>query len=305
MNQGPPPLFNQGVPARARLAFFALLAISLMIVDARVRALDTMRIGVGVVLYPLQQLVLLPVQAARWVGATFDSATALARENERLKQAAVEQTQAVQAARALKAENEQLRRLLGARERIAAPAVLAQIRYEQSDPFTRKLVIDRGANDGLRPGQPALDERGVVGQVTRVYPLTAEVTLLTDRDQSIPVQILRNGLRGVAFGGAEPGTLELRFMAANADLVAGDELVTSGLDGVYPAGLAVAKIERVERVSKEQFARVVMRPAAGLDAYTQLLVLQVDPLANPAPAKDEAPRQREREREPRKAAARK
>jgi rod shape-determining protein MreC len=292
MDRGPPPLFNQGVPARARLVFFALLAISLMIVDARVRALDTMRIGVGVVLYPLQQLVLLPVQAARWVGDSVASASSLARENEQLKQAAVEQAQQVQQARYLKTENEQLRRLLGVRERVATPAVLAQIRYESPDSFSRKLVIDRGANDGLRPGQPTLDERGVVGQVTRVYPLTAEITLLTDRDQSIPVQILRNGLRGVAFGGTEPSTLELRFMAANADLAVGDEAVTSGLDGVYPAGLAVATIERVERVGKEQFARVVMRPAAALDAHTQLLVLQVDPVRS-APPPEAAPRQRE------------
>jgi rod shape-determining protein MreC len=299
MDQAPPPLFNQGVPARARLAFFALLAVALMIVDARVRALDTMRVGVGVLLYPLQQAALLPVAAGRWVGDTFASATALARENEALRRAAAEQAQVVQEARFLKTENEQLRRLLGARERVGVPAVLAQLRYEAADRFSRKVVIDRGANDGLRAGQPAIDERGVVGQVTRTGPLTAEITLLTDKDQSIPVQIVRNGLRGVAFGGADPGTLELRFMAANADIVAGDEAVTSGLDGIYPAGLAVARVERVEPASKEQFARVVMRPAAGVDASALLLVLLVEP-AKVAPPADDGPRGRETRRGARK-----
>lgn len=298
MDHAPPPLFNQGVPARARLAFFALLAVALMIVDARVRALDTMRIGVGVVLYPLQQAVLLPVRAAEAVGAYFASATALARENESLRRTLAEQAQAMQQAQQLQAENDRLRTLLAARERTAVPGLLAQIVYESPDRFSRKLVVDRGATQGVRAGMPVIDERGVVGQVTRAFPLTAEVTLLTDKEQSIPVQIVRNGLRGVAFGGAEPGTLELRFMAANADLVAGDEALTSGLDGVYPPGLAVARVERVERVGGEQFARVVMRPAAGIDAHTQLLVLQVEPAAVAPPPAAEPARGRDARRRP-------
>ena len=298
MDHAPPPLFNQGVPARARLAFFALLAVALMIVDARVRALDTMRVGVGVLLYPLQLAVLLPVRAAEAVGDYVASATALARENDELRRSLAEQAQAVQQARQLQAENDRLRALLAARERAAVPGLLAQVVYESPDRFSRKLVVDRGAAQGVRPGQPVIDDRGVVGQVTRSFPLTAEVTLLTDKEQSIPVQIVRNGLRGVAFGGAEPGTLELRFMAANADLVAGDEALTSGLDGVYPAGLAVARVERVERVGGEQFARVVMRPAAGVDAHTHLLVLQVEPAAVAPPPAVEPARGRDARRRP-------
>ncbi|MFN7572199.1 MAG: rod shape-determining protein MreC [Betaproteobacteria bacterium] len=298
MDHAPPPLFTQGVPARARLAFFALLAVALMIVDARVRALDTMRLGVGVLLYPLQQAVLLPVRAAEAVGDYFASATALGRENEQLRRSLAEQAQAVQQARQLQAENDRLRALLAASERAAVPGMLAQVVYESPDRFSRKLVVDRGATQGVRPGQPVIDDRGVVGQVTRSFPLTAEVTLLTDKEQSIPVQIVRNGLRGVAFGGAEPGTLELRFMATNADLVAGDEALTSGLDGVYPAGLAVARVERVERVGGEQFARVVMRPAAGVDAHTHLLVLQVEPAAVAPPPAAEPARGRDARRRP-------
>jgi rod shape-determining protein MreC len=283
MEYGPPPLFNQGVPARARLAFFSLLAIALIVVDSRIRVLETVRVGVGVVLYPVQQALLLPRAAVDRVGEYFSSINSLTRENAALKRAAVERAQVVQQAQHLAEENAQLRRLLGARERTGAAAVLVEALYESRDRFTRKLVLNKGATDGLRDGMPVIDEAGVVGQITRVFPLTAEVTLLTDKGQSIPVQILRNGLRGIAFGGAEPGTLDLRFMALNADIVNGDVAVTSGLDGVYPPGLAVATVTRVERNAKEQFARVLMTPAAGVESRTLLLALRIDEARVPAP----------------------
>ncbi|HYM47913.1 MAG TPA: rod shape-determining protein MreC, partial [Burkholderiaceae bacterium] len=149
-----------------------------------------------------------------------------------------------------------------------------------------------GTRDGVRAGSPVIDEAGVVGQVTRTFNETSEVTLLTDKDQSIPVQILRSGLRGVAFGGTEPGTLDLRFMAANADVVNGDVAITSGLDGVYPSGLMVATVARVERAAKDQFARIVMTPLAGVESNRHLLVLLVEPAKLPAPpaASTAAPR---------------
>ena len=170
-----------------------------------------------------------------------------------------------------------MRKLLGARERLGNAAVLADVLYESRDRFARKLVINVGINDGVRAGSPVIDDGGVVGQITRAFNETSEVTLLTDKDQSIPVQILRNGLRGVAFGGAEPGTLDLRFMAPNADVVDGDVATTSGIDGVYPSGLMVATVSRVERAAKDQFARIVMSPVAGIESNKHLLVLLVEP----------------------------
>ncbi|GAB4466383.1 MAG: rod shape-determining protein MreC [Burkholderiaceae bacterium] len=276
MEYGPPPLFNQGVSARARLAFFSFLAVTLLVVDSRVKVLETIRLGVGVVLYPIQQALLVPRDVLARVGDYFTTVANLTRENEALKRAALEQAQLVQQAQQLAAENAQLRRLVGLRERLGAAAVVTQVLYESRDRFTSKIVLDRGAQDGIAAGSPVLDGAGVVGQVTRVFPLTAEVTLLTDKDQVIPVQILRNGLRGVAYGGADAGSLELRFMPANADIVQGDQVVTSGLDGVYPPGLPVASVTRVERNVKDQFARVVLAPSAGVHSYTQLLVLIVD-----------------------------
>lgn len=292
MEYGPPPLFNQGVSARGRLAFFSFLAVVLIVVDARVKVLETIRIGVSVVLYPLQQAMLLPREAAERVGDYVTSVTQLQRENQRLKLGALEQARELQQLAQMRAENDELRRLLGARARLAAPGMLAEVSYEARDRFARKLVINKGTQHGVRAGQPVLDDIGVVGQVTRALPLAAEVTLLTDTNHSIAVQVLRNGLRGVVFGGSDAGTLDLRFIAVNADLVNGDSLVTSGLDGVYPAGLPVARVTRIERDAKDQFARVSAEPAAGVHQYRFLLVLQVETQPPPVLPRAEGDRAR-------------
>lgn len=283
MEQGPPPLFNQGVSARARLAFFSFLAIALIVIDARIKALETVRLGVGVVLYPIQQALLVPARVVDTIGDYFTSVAGLSRENERLKRKELENAQALQQAGELAVENDRLRKLLGARERVRNGAVLGPVLYEARDRFARKLVLHVGVDDGVRAGAPVIDDVGVVGQVTRVFKDTSEVTLLTDKDQSIPVQILRSGLRGVAFGGADPGTLDLRFMAANADIANDDIAVTSGLDGVYPPGIPVARVARVERAAKDQFARIVMTPMAGVENHRHLLVLLVEPAKLPPP----------------------
>jgi len=290
MDYGPPPLFNQGVSARARLAFFSFLAVALIIIDSRIRVLETMRLGVGVVLYPVQWVLLVPGRAAESIGDYFTTISTLQRENEELKRSAVERSQALLESQQLESENERLRKLLGARERLGNKAILGTVLYEPRDRFSRKLVLSIGMDEGARPGNPVIDDSGVVGQITRVFKGTSEVTLLTDKDQSIPVQIVRNGLRGVAFGGVDPGTLDLRFMAANADVVNGDIAVTSGLDGIYPPGLAVARVTLVERAVKDQFARIVLQPLAGVESHTQLLVLLIEPtqLALPPPLAPDA-----------------
>lgn len=280
----PPPLFNQGVSARARLAFFSFLAIALIVVDSRIKALETVRVGIGVVLYPVQQVLLVPGRLVENVTGYFTSVASLQRENEALKRRQLESAQELQQAQQLSADNERLRKLLGARERIGAtPTALGAVLYESRDRFSHRIVLHVGSDQGVRTGNPVIDDAGVVGQVTRVFKTTAEVTLLTDKDQSIPIQIVRNGLRAVAFGGADPGTLDLRFMAANADVENGDVAVTSGLDGLYPPGLPVGRVALVERAAKDQFARIVMTPSAGVENHTQLLVLLVEASQRPAP----------------------
>jgi rod shape-determining protein MreC len=277
MEYGPPPLFNQGVSARARLAFFSLAAAALIIIDAQVNALDAIRNGVEILLFPVQRVLLWPRDLAVDVGDYFTTLGTLSDENARLHVAAVEQAKLAQQATQLQLENDQLRKLAGVRERVNVPAQVVVALYESRDAFSRKIVIDRGSKDGMKAGGPVIDEAGVVGQVTRVFPLTSEVTLLTDKEQSLPVQIARNGLKAVAFGGQEPATLELRFLPANADIENGDSVVTSGLDGIYPPGMPVATVLHVDRDVKDQFARVVLKPVAGMSRSRMLLVLLVDP----------------------------
>jgi rod shape-determining protein MreC len=288
MEYGPPPLFNQGVSARARLAFFSFLAVLLIVIDARVNALDTIRIGVGVMLYPLQRALLAPRDALVQAGRYVTTVGSLTRENTRLHESAAENAAALLREEQLRQENARLRQLEGLRERTGVKTQLVQVLYESRDRFSHKLVIDRGFTDGLRAGNPVIDEQGVVGQVTRVFPMVSELTVLTEPNQSIPVQVVRNGLRAIAFGGAAPGTLELRFLAANADVSSGDAIVTSGLDGLYPPGLPVGTIARVERDVKDQFARVIVKPSGGIDANGLLVVLQLTATPLPPPPREDA-----------------
>jgi rod shape-determining protein MreC len=230
---------------------------------------------------------MVPRDALYTVGDYFTSVTTLQRENRKLKERQLGNAQTLQQAQQLLAENEQLRRLLAANERVPVKSVMSEILYDARDAYTRKIVVDRGSQHGVAPGQPVIDDVGVVGQVTRVFPFTSEVTLLTDKDQAIPVQVVRSGLRSIAYGQGHSGSLDLRFMPTNADVKDGDVLVTSGIDGVYPPGLAVAKVTRVENKSGDAFARISCQPMAGIDRNRQLLILLAENKFPPPPPQEE------------------
>jgi rod shape-determining protein MreC len=181
------------------------------------------------------------------------------------------------------------------RERLARQFVAATILYANRDPFTRRVVVDKGSRDGVIPGEAVVDQTGVVGQVTRVFPWVSEVTLVTDKEQAVPIQVVRSGLRGVTFGVGFDGTLELRFMPVNADIQNGDLLVTSGIDGTYPAGLPVATVSNIERNAAYAFARISCIPAAGVNNFTQVLIVSTGgekPPENPIADEDNGPRAR-------------
>ncbi|EJL86422.1 rod shape-determining protein MreC [Herbaspirillum sp. CF444] len=284
-----PPLFKQGASARARAGFFALIAIVMLVVDSRMHALTMVRQAVGTVLYPFQVVALMPRDAAYRVGDYFNSLNALQKENDALRRQQAMNAQLLQQERQMAAENGQLRNLLSMQQRIHSKSIVGEILYDARDPFTRKIILNRGSQQGVAPGQPVIDDVGIVGQVTRVFPFTSEVTLLTDKDQAIPVQVLRNGLRSVAYGRGQSGVLDLRFMAANADIQKGDALVTSGIDGVYPPGLSVASVLQVETKSTDAFAHIVCLPSAGVDRHKQLLILLVEQTTPPRPDPEGAP----------------
>lgn len=283
MDYSPPPLFKQGASARAKVVFFSLVALILLIGDSRLRSLTSIRQVVGTVLYPLQVVALLPRDAAYAVADYFTSVATLQNENKKLKEQQLLNAQTLQQVKQMSAENDQLRKLLAANERVQVKTVMSEILYDAHDAYTRKIVVDRGSQHGVAPGQPVIDDVGVVGQVTRVFPFTAEVTLLTDKEQAIPVQVVRSGLRSIAYGQGHSGSLDLRFMPTNADIKSGDTLVTSGLDGVYPPGLAVAKVANVENKSSDAFARISCQPLAGIDRNRQLLILLVENKFPPPP----------------------
>jgi len=295
MQYSPPSFFKQGPDVWVRLVFFSLLSIALLIVDARFQTLDVVRQAVAVALYPFQRAVLLP--GSLWSETTvfFESKTEFQREADDLARQRIEMSQVTTRATQLAEENAQLRRMLGASARVRVPSVLVEVLYEVRDAFSRRLIVDKGANHGLAAGMPLIDDGGVVGQVVRVSPLTSEVALLTDRDQMVPVQVLRNGVRSVAFGDEAPGRLGLRFMASDIDVQVGDDLVTSGLDGIYPAGLPVAKVDTVERDGSSGFARILAKPVARLDRHRHFLVLQTVQSELPAlPAAEEVRRRQTR-----------
>ncbi|MFZ1180560.1 MAG: rod shape-determining protein MreC [Herbaspirillum sp.] len=283
-----PPLFKQGASARARAGFFSLIAIIMLMVDMRMHTLTMVRQVVGAMLYPLQAVALMPRDAVYQVGGYFRSLTALQKENDALRRQQTMNALSLQQERQMAAENTRLRNLLNMQQHIQSKSLVGEILYDARDPFTRKIILDRGSRQGVAPGQPVIDDIGIVGQVTRVFPLTSEVTLLTDKDQAIPVQVLRNGLRSVAYGRGQSGVLDLRFIAANADIQKGDILVTSGIDGVYPAGLPVASVLQVETKSTDAFAHIVCLPEAGVDHHKQLLILLLEQNIPPHPKPESA-----------------
>jgi rod shape-determining protein MreC len=289
MDYSPPPLFKQGAPARVKVTVFAILSLTLLVVDAHMHVLNTVRQVAATVLYPLQMAALMPRDAVSSMGGYFSSLSSLQNEVRDLKNQQVAQAQAMQQAQLQMAENAHLRRLLEAREYLPVASVMGEILYDARDPSTRRIVLDRGTRNGVQLGLPVIDNAGVIGQVTRVFPFTSEVTLLTDKEQAIPVQVLRSGLRSIAYGRGRSGLLDLRFVAPDADIQVGDVIVTSGLDGMYPAGLAVAKVVQVEKVAAGAFGRVVCQPLGGVDRNRQLLIVMSGAARAPRPAEPPAP----------------
>ncbi|AWG31883.1 rod shape-determining protein MreC [Burkholderia cenocepacia] len=284
MEYSPPPLFKQGPPALARLIFFVALAIALLVSDARFSTLEIVRGVLGTVLYPLQRAALVPRDLFMGAADLAVTGAALRHENDDLRKRNLQlSTQANQAA-VLTQENAHLRAVLELRQHIATQSTPVEIQYDTSDPFTQKIVVGQGSQQGIQDGSPVVSEDGVVGQVTRVFPLQSEVTLVTDRDLAIPVQVLRTGLRSVIYGTPKGDSLDLRFVPTSADLVAGDELITSGLDGVYPPGLPVAKVVRVDKLADTAFARVTCAPVAAVRGARQMLVLHYRNDIPPRPA---------------------
>jgi len=283
MEYSPPPLFKQGPSALARLIFFVALALALLNSDARFKTLEIVRGVLDVGLYPLQRAALVPRDLALGATSFAVSTVTLRSDNQKLAAKNLQLSVEANLNASLAAQNAHLRALLDLSHEIGTQTTPAEIQYDTRDPFTQKVVIGRGSQQGIQNGSPVVSEDGMIGQVTRVFPMQSEVTLLTDKDQAVPVQIVRTGLRGVVYGTPAGNALELRFVPISADIVAGDELVTSGLDGVYPPGLPVAKVARVDKLADTAFARVICVPVAKVRGARAVLVLHYQSNLPPRP----------------------
>ena len=250
LERSAPSFMRQGPTPRAQLILYSALALFLMVADARFRITDPVRNVVATTLYPVQWLMLQPIE---FLGRSTEYVESLETAQAQTRQAQHQLLEASLRANQLEElelENERLRQLLELRTRTKVSARAAQILYDTADPYSRRVVVDAGQASGVEPGSPVVDALGVLGQITRVHPFYSEATLLIDRDQAIPVVNVRTGQRGVAYGDpvlSHGGGMELRFMQASADIEEGDLLTTSGMDRVYPPGLPVARVVQIGR----------------------------------------------------------
>jgi len=298
MIREPPAFFHRGPSPLARVTFFTLAAIAIMIADHRFHALETVRLSLSVLAHPVQQLAALPGEAVGRVADYFTSQERLLRENQELRAKILDQAAAAQEARLLKSEEEHLLGMTSGKSRYADKGIVAEVLYTARNPFTRKIVVDKGLTSSVQPGMPVIDGTGVVGQVTNVGTFTSEITLVTEKDQSVPVIAVRNGLRAIAVGSGKDGSIDIPFMPVSADVQNGDVFVTSGIDGVYPPGLVVAEVTSVHKDAARVFAKISAKPAAGVDYYRYVMLLPFAPAAAPPPESkaDDMPRKSAKER---------
>jgi rod shape-determining protein MreC len=269
--------FNRGPSATARLIFFIVLSLLLLFIDARYRHLESVR---NVLAVPIQALQRVATSVITQPGVLWDQLSNyvdtqgnLATENAQLRQQQFDYATQLLQLEVLQTENTQLRKLHEIAERVDFPMQMAEIVYHERDIFKRKIYLDKGTQKNVVAGQIVMDETGVVGQVTRVYPWLSEVTLITDKDHAVPIQMLRTGLRAVVFGSGNISNLSLRYMPVSSDIQVDDVMVTSGIDGTYPPGLPVAKVLRIDRDPAYPFAQILCAPLSGVDQQRQLMII--------------------------------
>jgi len=271
--------------------FLAALSIVFMTLDHRANYLETIRGGLSVVLYPLQFMVDAPMRASSWAGDTLTSRSELLQELEDLRARQLIYKAELQKLIAVETENHRLRELLQSSQRVAQKVLIAEILAADLDPFSRQVVLNKGSDHGVFRGQPILDSDGAMGQVIHVGPISSTAMLLTDANSAIPVQVLRNGLRSIAVGSADQNSLDLPYLANNADVEIGDLLVTSGLGGRFPSGYPVGRVTAVEKDMRLSYAKVVASPTARVDRVREVLLIfsENDQTTQPAETLPAAP----------------
>ncbi len=273
-----PQFFRHGPGPFARLVLFMLLSSLLMVEDLRFKLLPELRQSIAIIIYPLQQAALFPAATYDVVDAFFGNFR-ITEENTFLKERHLRDNEKLLRLNTLEAENKHLRKLLGAvrtiENKTTAKAVMAEIIHTPRDPFSHKITLNKGSMHDIQAGQIVIDDKGIIGQITQIYPLASEVTLITDKDHSVPIQIVRNNIRTVISGTGKNNEIELRYLSVNTDIREGDLLATSGIGGVYPRGLPVAVVTEIKRHPADNFAQITGVPIAGVDRNRQVLILSL------------------------------
>src|SRR5258708_4188301 len=262
-----------------RCVLYCLLALGLIIFDKRYDHLGEIRRFLSVIAYPVQVAVASPFEGWDWFRESVSSRGTLRADKAKLEAELRLANFRLQRYEALEAETQRLRALRENTAEVANRFIVGNIMDLDIDAFRERMLVDKGARDGVFVGQAVLDAGGVFGQVARVEELTSEVILVSDATHAIPVQVNRNGLRTIAVGTGDMSRLKLPYLSTSADVVAGDLLVTSGLGGGFPAGYPVGTIAEVKRDPAQSLADVEVRPAAALDRSKELLFVWLKPQA--------------------------
>ena len=271
-----------------RFFCYALLSVVLMFYDRRGGWLDTARYGLQAAIYPLQLAVNSPSAAWRWMQESFTTRETLQKEVDALRNQLRDQQLMTMRQAALESENATLRGLTSAMPEVIEKRLIGEVISVEVSTLRQRLLVNRGGNSGVSPAQPVITGDGVLGQVFRIGPFSSEIILITDSEHALPVQVLRSGVRTIALGTGRATALELPYVPQNYDVKVGDVLVTSGLDGVFPFGLPVARVTRVERDPTQPLAQIVAAPLARIESDREVLFIWARPGHPAAPATAEA-----------------
>ena len=288
LKTGHKPLFVRGPSALVRLVVVAVLSVVLMTADHRGRHVDTMRSLLATVVYPLQYAVDLPIRGGNWLADNLNSRRVLINENERLRQENFSARSRLERYAELEAENERLRELLDSAARVDTQVLIAERLAVDQDPYSRRIVLNKGIQDGVHAGQTLIDAYGIMGQVVGAGPFSSSAVLITDPSHALPVQVRRSGLLGIAVGKGPFDHLELTHVPINADVLVGDVLVTSGLGGRFPAGYPVGRVVSVTRDNGRPFAQVRVESSSDLERNREVLLVHSEQSA-PRVASPSAP----------------
>ncbi len=266
-------LFNKGPSLLSKLLLLTFISILLMGIDFRFHYLKSIRQFTNVLTKPFHAVLDLPSDIYDFTTQYFSNQSHLIHENETLKLDMDRLKADLQRLDYVDQENDQLRNLLEVRNTHKFKTEAVSIIYSRFDPFNQKIIIDGGQNKDFQPGQPVIDALGLVGQISSVFPETSEVTLIIDKKMSVPIQIQRNGLRAITNGNGQNETISLSYLPNSVDVMKGDILKTSGIDTIYPEGIAVAEILEIKHDPKLPFAKIICKPISAIRNHSHVLVV--------------------------------